>query len=584
MNKNLFDSSGNKRAGSLKLIFVSRLLAIVVFGVSCISDATAQKDPQNEIITRQELVADARQMRNLLESIHPQPYLKGGGRMEFHRRFQSILAAIPMQGMSREDFRGLLSPLVASVGDGHTYVYADGSFDFAGLPLFFYVVEKDLYVSAVFEEDHRQYLGARLRAVEDVGMKELLRRTRAYYGADNIYGTLVQLANFELFLAKKSVLEDLLPEWQDKSAVKVSLLMPGGEMKTVSLKAGPRSNPKALRPEPGLELPSLDGLEFGWDFMDEQRQTAYLRVLRMNKSRETYEKRANWSDVTHEVQEFYQSVYGKSKQLSFDDALAALPSLTATFTDLVVQMKNANSQSLVIDLRTNIGGFALTADILIYFLYGKEALIDLHRRTNVATRKLSPEYFRDDPEQSLQEMNEHAAEEGMRTFKLTESDYNFSDPDRLADGLLEPAYARKLVEEDVALTQTFYAEYQAGTHSGYYTPVNIVVVTDSATFSAGFVFAQYLKLLGATVVGSVPSQNIGQMGEVIHYTLENSKLGGAISRSYLIHDASISEPEVAASMLIPDYELSYEKLKQLGFSRPAAVQYALEIIASENER
>jgi len=545
--------------------------------------ATSQQTSQAELISHQELITDARQMRDLLESIHPQPYFRGGGKMAFHRRYQSVLNAIPPEGMTREDFRGLLSPLVASVGDGHTFVYADASFDFAGLPFLFYVVEKDLYVSAVFEETHRQYLGARLRAVEGVGIDELVLRTHAYYGADNIYGTLVQLANFELFLAKKAVLEDLLPEWRDKSAIRVSLLMPGGETRLVSLVAGPRSELKMLRPEPGIKLPSLGGLEYGWGFLDEQQKIAYLRVLRMEKNRETYEKRSNWSEVSEEVQDFYHSLNDNEAELPFDEALAALPSLTETYTDLFVQMKNSDSESLIVDLRTNIGGWALSADILIYFLYGKEALIDVHRRTNVVTRKLSPEYFADDPEQSLEEMNELAAKSGIRTFGLDDSDYDFSEPDMLRNELLDRDYVRKLVEDDLALSPTFFSEYRAGTHSNYYTPENVIVLTDSATFSAGFMFAQYLKLLGATLVGSVPSQNIGQMGETIQFKLDNSGLGGAISRSYLIHDTSIPGTVVAARVLKPDYELTYEKLRELGFSRPAAIRYALEIIGTDKQ-
>jgi hypothetical protein len=545
------------------------------------ADAYAQVEQDSPLISRRALLDDSRQIRDLLESIHPQPYLKGGGKMAFHRRFQEILSAIPGEGMTREDFRELLTSLVASVGDGHTYIYADGPFDFAGVPFLFYVVEQDLYVSAVLKSEHREYLGARLRAVEGVEIGELARRTRAYYGADNIYGTLVQLANFELFLAKKVVLEDLVPEWQDMSVVNVSLLMPDGSLREVSLKAGPQIDPEFIRPTPGIELPSLGGLEFGWGFLDREQDTAYLRVLRMERNRETYEKRASYSDVTEEVLDFYGRVYGDEDSVDFEEAMSALPSLTETYSDLVTQMKNAGTSSLIIDLRTNVGGWALAADILVYFLYGKEALIDVHRRTNVVTRKLSPEYFADDPEQTLLEMNNLAATQGIRAFDLTESDYDFSEPDMLQDGLLNKDYTRKLLEDDLALSPTFFSEYQAGNYSNYYLPDNIIVVTDSATFSAGFMFAQYLKLLGATVVGSVPSQNIGQMGEVVHYELDNTKLGGAISRSFLVHDSSISGSKVAESILMPDYELTYEKLKELGFSRPAAIEYALEIIDSD---
>ena len=296
-------------------------------------------------LSQSELIEDTRQMLDFIESVHPQPYLKSGGKMAFHRRYQNILNAIPETGMSREDFRALLSPLLAAVGDGHTYVYPDGPFDFAGIPLLFYVVQQELYVAAVLEEDHRQYLGARLRAVEGVGIDELVRRTQAYYGADNVYGTLVQLANFELFLAKKAVLEDLVPEWQDKSVVNILLQLPDGESRNVSLQAKPRLDPYFHRPQERLALPPLNGLEFCWGFLGSRKEVAYLRVLRMTKNRETYEKRASYSDVTEEVFEFHRSVYNNEENPSFEKALSALPSLTESYTCLLYTSPSPRDRS-----------------------------------------------------------------------------------------------------------------------------------------------------------------------------------------------------------------------------------------------
>ncbi len=150
-----------------------------------------------ELIGQQELVEDVRQLLSLLENVHPQPYFKGGGKMAFHQRFQKLLNAIPEKGMTREDFRGLLSPFIASVGDGHTHVYPDSPFEFSGIPILFYVVEKDLYVSAVEDEKYRNLLGSRLHSIEGVEFEEIVSRTQEYYSADNIYGTLAVLGNFE---------------------------------------------------------------------------------------------------------------------------------------------------------------------------------------------------------------------------------------------------------------------------------------------------------------------------------------------------------------------------------------------------
>ena len=52
-------------------------------------------------------------------------------------------------------------------------------------------------------------------------------------------------------------------------------------------------------------------------------------------------------------------------------------------------MREAQTNALIVDLRNNVGGWALSADILIYFLCGKEALLDLYRETNLVTERLA---------------------------------------------------------------------------------------------------------------------------------------------------------------------------------------------------
>ena len=532
---------------------------------------------ENKHLSKQELIEDARQMLNLLENVHPQPYYNGGGKMAFHQRFQNVLRAIPKDGMTREDFRGLLSPLLASVGDGHTYVYPDSPLDFSGIPLLFYVVEKNLFVSAVTEEKYKYLFGARLISVEGVPFDEIVRRTKLYYGADNLYGTLAQLANFELFLAKKRVLEDLIPEWKNQAYINATFLMPDGKTREVKFQAKPRPNFSLIRPNPGMELPSLNGLEFGWGFLSGDKDIAYLRVQGMTENRETYEKRATFSDVSEEARNFYSRVYGKETKESVDKVIEKLPSLSESYRNLVVQMKKNRTRALVIDLRTNVGGWAIASDMLIYYLYGKEALIELHRKTNIAVRKLSPYYLQNEPDESLSEINAPSAY-GERPFKLHENDYDFRDYEKLKNGKLDREYAKQIVENDLALSKTFYQEYTKGAYSNYYCPEKVFVVTDVATFSAGFMFAKYLELMGAITVGSTPSQNTMQMGETVHYELKNSKLYGSISHSFLVHDAKLLNSPNPKNLLTPQYELTYDKLKEFKFARHAVIQYIMELL------
>ena len=53
---------------------------------------------------------------------------------------------------------------------------------------------------------------------------------------------------------------------------------------------------------------------------------------------------------------------------------------------------------------------------------------------------------------------------------------------------------------------TFYAEYEAGTHAGYYTPDKVVVLVTPGTFSAGSTMLRHLYLGGATLVGTPSGQ------------------------------------------------------------------------------
>ena len=98
----------------------------------------------------------------------------------------------------------------------------------------------------------------------------------------------------------------------------------------------------------------------------------------------------------------------------------------------------------------------------------------MHRRANIATRKLSTVYLNDDPDQSLDEINNIAINRGLRDYALSETDFDFSDPNMLVGGRLQESYARQLVEDDLALTPTFFTEYQADTYSAYHSPQNVI--------------------------------------------------------------------------------------------------------------
>jgi hypothetical protein len=133
--------------------------------------------------SRDALIADARQLADILESAHPNPYINGGGKIAFHRRLQLLLNTIPAEGMTREESIRLLRPFIAAVGDAHTELWSDYPVNTdapGGVPLRFGVVEESLYVAGVPDEESRDIIGATLVSVEGVPLAELRERDIGY--------------------------------------------------------------------------------------------------------------------------------------------------------------------------------------------------------------------------------------------------------------------------------------------------------------------------------------------------------------------------------------------------------------------
>jgi len=124
----------------------NRYFAVFVLGLIAATTVAVVVDGRASL-SREELIADTRQLAHTLESVHPDPYLRGGGKVAFHRRLQHILSAIPADGLSRDEYYRLIQPFVAAVGDAHTWL--DSPYMCmgpGGIPLYFRVVGEDFYI------------------------------------------------------------------------------------------------------------------------------------------------------------------------------------------------------------------------------------------------------------------------------------------------------------------------------------------------------------------------------------------------------------------------------------------------------
>ncbi len=524
-------------------------------------------------ISRDLLIQDIRQLSHIIETVHPDPYINGGGKIAFHRRLHHILHSCPEDGLSQEEFYRLLRPFIAKIGDSHTWLrdpYRSNYKSPGGIPLFFCVVEQNLYVAAVAEEENKSMIGTILTSVEGVPCQELVRRQEERMGSENVYQILRNLANAGV-LWQRCFLEHLIPEWKDKSKIDVNLKFPDGTEKDYSLKIPQTIRYPLIRPSSKFELPSRKRCDFVYEFLDDKKKTALLVVDSMQGYREVFEwiKSVGRQDFLENAKDVYKRYHNSSAPKNADDVIAGLPSATELFRELVKEMKAAKTTKLIIDLRRNEGGASSMVDILIYFLYGKDILLSLKQELSQVT-KLSEEYFIGHPGISLDSLNKN------RPVPLETNDYDFSQDfynlsRQFGDGSknIQDEY-----ESELERMPTFFKEYRSEDFNNFYCPKQVLVISSHETFSSGFTMLQYLYRAGAKVVGTPSAQAANSFGNILSFELNNSGLTGTVSfaRYTYFHD----DPE-KGRVLKPDYPLTYEKLASYGFDPNAEVLYALEI-------
>ncbi len=511
--------------------------------------------------SQEELIADTRQLAHILESTHPDPYIRGGGKIAFHRQMQRILNAIPKGGMSKQQYIRLVRPLVASVGDGHTGIsdgYETSAHHPGGVPLRLDVVQESLYVFGVPGNEYEDLIGSLLVSVEGVPLAELVERQKQFRGTENDYRALQFLADESLRF--KPYMKDLLPEWTDSHRVTVELQRPDGEVQEMTFDL-PVNMLSPTTPLTHVALPHQAGAGFFYDFLPSgdpagtEEKIAYLRINHMIDYREAAEN--------NQLDEAYS---------------ATLPSVTETFSDMVVDMKKAGTETLIIDLRDNEGGHIIMADILLYFLYGKDGLMASRFRARAAGGGWVERYselFFENKSATIDDINQG------RAIPLAVGDYDLTrdytdDAERFQ--LSESAAAQERWFERSA---TFYAEYESGTHAAFYRPDNIVVLIDTDTFSSGFAMARYLHNAGATLVGNPSSQAPNCFGRnTLYWQLDHTAIQGSISIGYSVRYPD--DPEIGQVLPI-HYPLTYEKLASFDFDPNAEVLYALELLPELGE-
>jgi hypothetical protein len=527
-----------------------------------------------DLLDHDSLVSDVRQFADMVESIHPDPYTNVGSKVAFHRRLQFVLEAIPDQGMTRVDFYRLLRPFVTSLGDAHTWLrdaYADNPAPPFGIPLYFGVVGTDLYVLAVPEERYRSLIGSILISVEDVPFPELLNRSRSMISAENEYQLLRNLAYTGLLFWRR-FLTDLLPEWQDTSQVRILLRGNDGQEVEHSVPLPSGLPEKWIRPDSRVKRTRPYPKGFAYTFLDAGRKTALLVIDDMQSYREMYEGwiANNTADAEGAIRAMYKRIHQSDAPEDIKAAMEGIPSATEVFRELVEEMREAGTKTLLVDLRYNDGGNSMMYNILLYFLYGKEILWRAKLQLTEIERYSEYYFHRSFPEE-FERINRE------RAVPLARTDYDFSG-DWYNRTRRDPSAAGQIKTEfevgELDKIPSFAAEYRSGEYEGYYLPANVMVLISPQTFSSGYTLMYYLFRAGAKIVGTPSAQAGNCFGEPLSFELLHSRLTGTISHKQFVqfHD----DPEMGR-VLRPHFPMTYEKLRSYDFDPNAEILLALEM-------
>jgi Peptidase family S41 len=542
-----------QRAGTRTLGVISLLFLALTY-------ATGVSRGQENLLKRELLIEDVRQLADIIESSHPDPYSHGGGRIAFHRQLHEVLRSIPQDGMTRDEFIKLLRPFVATIGDQHTSIYTTYETDNAapgGLPFVFEPIEKSLYVLVPFSPSDNEYIGSRLVSVEGVPLDSLVQRFSRVEGVENEYFALREFGRGNLLF--RPYLQELLPEWSDFTSITFELQRPSGAIEEIT-----RRLPVPLAglslPKSRIDLPSTDDSGFLCDFLNVPgyaHEIAYLRVDHMQGYRE--------------AKEMAVAVGAENPT----DELARIPSATDSFRSFVIEMKRRGTQALVIDMRNNGGGNYMMAPILVYFLYGKDVLTaipkQIARSGGGSGTRYSRLYFDSHPKVTLASINEG------RDVPLVLGDIDFS---RIFEDAGENAGNSAFAENPDRLktyrqASTFYAEYETGTYSGYYRPRHVLVLMTPQTSSSGLDMALFLYRAGAKLVGTPSAQSPNSWGNLLEWQLTNSKIKGEVSSSF---DIAFGDDPEKGRVLPVHFPLTWEKLASYDFDHNACFLFAIDIL------
>jgi hypothetical protein len=424
----------------------------------------------------------------------------------------------------------------SELGDGHTGIEQVSSTPSDGVPLFL-PVRFSTSADGVYISDAApavgEWLGAKVEAAEGIAVDVLARRTHVIFPYENASGSRRRLAPSLASLHRARV---LMPDLGDALHLTV---VPAGETTVRDVTLYYRLTAEDRRAGPWLRdsVPPVAKVAgpFGHRSTDLDR----------------------W--LIHAHNRFLDSAAVTSQEA----AIAGFPSLIEAVDTLLSEMRAAGTHDLIVDLRSNGGGFSVIGEPLLYQLFGDAYL-----------RSPDPVYF------ATRVSEELLAIDGRTLADLSASK---GRDIRLGDFVFDPPGASSRPGRTREQFLSDQAEHGFSRIDLLRRPpavdLRVVVVCDAATFSAAFDLTYQLHRMGAVMVGIPPSQSPRAFTDATPYELSHSGLKGSMSRSAVVYPGI----PVEAGAVVMDEPMTWHRLQTFAFHPDAPLLAALEILQGGRE-
>lgn len=322
------------------------------------------------LLRKVEMLEDLRFVADTIEQVHPDPFVRCGGRIRFYQRLRAIGKALPAE-MSSTDFAIELGRVTAVIGDGHTAIHTHNAApEVASFPIEFTVIESELVVTAI-QPDHAHALGERLASANGIPVSTLLERLRDFVSVDNEVALATTLARC---LGSPSWVRRLTRPTDPSTSMRLGFSSPGAP--PLILTPG-RDDADLAKPPTTIELPDFGRATMGWAVMPGSAETIYLRVRICADYREAYELMAKLGTLTT-ADPFLARRFGdraNSDGTIDPDLLHEVPAAGAMLGDLCDHARAIGSKRVIVDVRGNPGGQSIISRLLVLAWFGYDTAI-----------------------------------------------------------------------------------------------------------------------------------------------------------------------------------------------------------------